>query len=77
MALPDGFLDRLDNDAITVERSVFLDQNGLWAKERADVVEVFVEFSDAATYRIASADFYALNRTRADKVRHASSSPLP
>jgi len=77
MALPNGFLERLDNPVVEVDRSVFLDRNGYWAKDWPDVVEVFVLFSDAVSYRITPTEFRALTRAQKKKIREAPSSPLP
>lgn len=77
MTLPAGFLDKVNSPVIEVDRSVFRDRNGTWAKDWPEVVSVFVEFDDGTFYTIEPADFRAMTREQQTKIRNAPSSPLP
>lgn len=78
MSLPSGFLERVNDDAITVERSVFLNAVDSWAKDWDEVTVIYVEFDDGHAYEIEPADYRSLlNQTQKDKVKNAASSPLP
>jgi hypothetical protein len=77
MALPAGFLDRLNNPLLIVDRTVFQNAHGSWAKAWLEVVTIFVDFDDGYEYQIDPADFRTLTRAQQEKIRHAPSSPLP
>lgn len=70
-------IDRLDDPTVTVERAVFLDRNGNWAKRWEDVYNVWIDFSDDHRAILEPADFRTLSREQQAKVIVSSSSPLP
>lgn len=71
------FKSKLDDPAYEIDRSVFRDRNGLWAKEWSDVTDVYVQFDDGSEYELTPDEFKGLNRDQQDCIRHAPSSPLP
>lgn len=77
MAIPKDVVDKLNNPAVEVTRSVFQDRHGRWAKAWEDVRDVYVDFSDGTNAVIQPEDFRTLTREQQKKVREAPSSPLP
>lgn len=70
-------VEKLDNPTLQVDRSLFRDRNGNWAKDWSEVSNVFIEFSDSTTFIISPAEFKSLTREQQTKVRNAPSSPKP